>query len=683
MPQRSSRFFVLSLATSLFYLTACDSGSVTEPDDSTGNGDPTADVSVAETTVPVGTEVTLDASGSSDPDNDDLAFSWSLDSPAGAGAQLSDDTAEQPTFTPDVTGDYTATVTVDDGNNGTDVASVAVTAESANLIIVDADITANTTWTSGTTYRVTAAIDLDGATLTIEPDVRVEFEDDAGLFIRGGSSHLLANGTASDPILMTGTSEVAGHWRGLGFAPNSSTHELGYVEMGYGGQAGVTYPNIDGAAAVVLDRDVNVEITNTTIRDSEVFGLYADNGAGLPGFAGNTFSGNAAASAYLPSALMTAMDSGSTFDDGDPSTPSAVRIYESETFGDASIIAALDVPYRIDDSDVLRASDEFTITAGTHIEFGEAAGLYITGGGTLTISGDATSSVLLTGTEKTAGFWRGIGFDSSPVRHVIRHTAVEYGGNAATHSGLDQSANIAIEDNVLELTSSTVRHSGSYGLYVESENATLPDFASNLFAENTEAPAYILPSQMIAIDEASDFTNNTAAHVLVDDGSTGVDGTVTPLLGDVPYRIERGDVLRFGGDLTFADGVEVEFEEAAGFFFTASSKLVANGTDADGVLFTSAADVPAQGDWRGVAFGTNPLTHELTEFTIEYAGSGDMSNVSGAGNLRMDAGTNLSLTNATVRHSSTYGIWRDSDTSVITEVGTTYDNNPDGNQNTP
>ena len=60
-----------------------------------------------------------------------------------------------------------------------------------------------------------------------------------------------------------------------------------------------------------------------------------------------------------------------------------------------------------------------------------------------------------------------------------------------------------------------------------------------------------------------------------------------------------------------------------------------------------------------------------------------MTNVSGRGNLRMDASSNLSLTNCTITNSAGYGIWRDADNSVINETGTTYADNTDGPQNTP
>ncbi|MDX2410373.1 MAG: PKD domain-containing protein [Woeseiaceae bacterium] len=60
--------------------------------------------------------VTLDGSGSSDPDVDPLAFSWSLTSaPAGSGAVLSDATVVDPSIAADVVGDYVLQLIVNDG----------------------------------------------------------------------------------------------------------------------------------------------------------------------------------------------------------------------------------------------------------------------------------------------------------------------------------------------------------------------------------------------------------------------------------------------------------------------------------------------------------------------------------------------------------------------------------------
>lgn len=57
-----------------------------------------------------------------------MSFDSTLDAPSGSSAMLSDATAAAPTFMADVEGDYTATLTVSDGqaNASDDVAITAI-----------------------------------------------------------------------------------------------------------------------------------------------------------------------------------------------------------------------------------------------------------------------------------------------------------------------------------------------------------------------------------------------------------------------------------------------------------------------------------------------------------------------------------------------------------------------------
>ena len=70
----------------------------------------------ADQSVRPGDVVNLDASGSSDPDNDlPLTFAWELQTkPAGSSATLSDSTAANPYFVADIVGDYELTLVVTD-----------------------------------------------------------------------------------------------------------------------------------------------------------------------------------------------------------------------------------------------------------------------------------------------------------------------------------------------------------------------------------------------------------------------------------------------------------------------------------------------------------------------------------------------------------------------------------------
>ena len=91
---------------------------------------PTADAGAAQE-VPVGSLVTLDGRGSTDPANEPLKFSWNLTlRPFGSVASLSAANTDQPTLIPDVEGTYTAVLVVNNGVHVSAPQSVTITAMS-------------------------------------------------------------------------------------------------------------------------------------------------------------------------------------------------------------------------------------------------------------------------------------------------------------------------------------------------------------------------------------------------------------------------------------------------------------------------------------------------------------------------------------------------------------------------
>lgn len=70
----------------------------------------------ATSSVPAGTVVSFDGTASSDAEGSPLSFTWTVAGPAGSTAALVAPTTARPSLTPDVAGNYTLTLTVNDGS---------------------------------------------------------------------------------------------------------------------------------------------------------------------------------------------------------------------------------------------------------------------------------------------------------------------------------------------------------------------------------------------------------------------------------------------------------------------------------------------------------------------------------------------------------------------------------------
>ena len=128
-----------------------------DPDCATANTPPVADAG-PDQTVDVGVTVTLDGSGSSDADGDSLTYSWSLNTPAGSSASLSDPSVVSPTFVADVEGDYTASLVVNDGTEDSAADTVLITAQT---VVVNTPPVANAG--PDQTVDVGVTVTLDGS----------------------------------------------------------------------------------------------------------------------------------------------------------------------------------------------------------------------------------------------------------------------------------------------------------------------------------------------------------------------------------------------------------------------------------------------------------------------------------------------------------------------------------------
>ena len=100
------------------------------------NVKPVADAG-GDQSVEVGDIVVLDGGGSTDANNDPLTFKWSLvSSPPGSLTKLSNSTSVNPSFVPDLPGDYVVSLTVNDGLLSSEPDNVTIIAVSLEDMVI-------------------------------------------------------------------------------------------------------------------------------------------------------------------------------------------------------------------------------------------------------------------------------------------------------------------------------------------------------------------------------------------------------------------------------------------------------------------------------------------------------------------------------------------------------------------
>lgn len=125
-PFRLTRLLVLAVFAGCFLLTGC--GDSSEWWYVNTNSGPVADAG-PDQTVLTGDTVTLDGTGSSDQDGNQLTYSWSISQkPAGSAAVLTGSSSATPSFVADMEGQYLIELVVSDGKLSSVADTVTVTA---------------------------------------------------------------------------------------------------------------------------------------------------------------------------------------------------------------------------------------------------------------------------------------------------------------------------------------------------------------------------------------------------------------------------------------------------------------------------------------------------------------------------------------------------------------------------
>ncbi len=298
------------------------------------------------------------------------------------------------------------------------------------------------------------------------------------------------------------------------------------------------------------------------------------------------------------------------------------------------------------------------IEPGVVIEFENHAGMRVDlDNKVFEIRGTESEPVILTGTSKQKGYWRGIFLtEAHNPNNLIEHTKIEYAGSQnLTSSSPIYEGSLALRGvsgtppQALTLNHVEISNGGSVGLDFHGirKNATVS--TSNLtITGNEDVPvkvsaemAHIFDSSTTYSGNTNDFFNITTSYYEIEDQ------TVSWKKLDVPYLIDGRVHGKKDGHLTIEAGVEMQFKAGAYLQFSPFMPTESTSFKIQGTALEPVHLKPYNGtNWGGIYWG---YTNEMS--SIDYAiiekarGDFPVGNIENTGAIYMWANPYLTVTN--------------------------------------
>lgn len=565
---------IFSMVALGLYLSSC-----TETEEEIPGEPPTADAGIDVNAV-VNSTVQLSGSAS-DPDGDQLTTSWTVtSSPSGSTASVNNASSLNATFTPDVAGNYTLQLSVDDGNHPAVTDEMIITAEESigdppNAILfaennqVISEDNENNTVTIGTPFLLNASF-------TTDPDT--EFDD------------------------------LTFEWE-ITATPDGST-EASITPDASNPDEATFVPDLVGVYTITLtvtDPEGNV--------DTETAEIIAD---------------------ANPVVKEEDIDDETTWP----------NVFEDPELPDYLVVADISI------------AESLTIMPGVKILIEPNHRITVGGdNGALIAQGKADSLIVFTAEDSVNG-WQGIIVYNNNALNEMDYVEMSYGGNRDATSGVEP-ANLGLEgfgDARMKISNSKFLSSFGDGLYIE-DGATIPNFANNVFEDNTNHPITLSAMHVGSLDEMSTYTNNGNNTVQIEPTTVDFnDEQVWPALANDVSYYSTGRILIESG-LKIAEGSSFIFNADGFIQLNGDGYLQIEGTESNNVDFT--AEVQENG-WGGFIIFSNDNRNSIAYTNISYAGNrNETSGVKpSALGLEGFSQSKMKLTNTTISNSMRdYGLY--------------------------
>ncbi len=570
----------------------------------------------------VGNTIQLSGVNSSDPEGDDLTYLWEVTSaPNNSVPTLMNEETVTLDFTADLGGEYTISLTVDDGNGNQSTAEVTIEAE-VSPVEISSNVDQNTTWEniyedpSLPDYIITGSIDIN-AELTIEPGVFIQVVQDA--FIEVEENGILKSiGTENDSIKIT-SSNISGElkWGGLIIKAANIQNELNFTEVSHAGNSRLFYTN--GASQfgnIGVTENGKVKIKNSLIANSAGQGMYVISN-GLVEFENNNFVDNNGYAISIPFNHVGKIDGNTNV--ANNGQRNHVRIFGSTMTDDQSMVALKnDQSYRI--SGDISLESELNIEAGVKMEFDQDEFFTVETTGVLRAIGASDNKIVMTSSNISGGlYWGGLLVKSGNAQNELDHVEVSYGGESRMYytAGASRFANIGIEETGrISIKNSLISDGKGEGIFAMKNS--IIEFSNNEFVDNNDYAMSINFDEIGKIDGNTSFSGNGDDGVRIYIGDMSTDQTINNLNGDA-YFVFTTDV-DVEADLEISEGAELRFGQERIFTVTSDGSIKSVGSDSNPIKFTS-SNVSGNIKWAGILIKSQSALNEFRHTEISYGGN--------------------------------------------------------------
>lgn len=272
-------------------------------------------------------------------------------------------------------------------------------------------------------YIVSCQFKINGD-VTIEPGTVIEFETGAGLQVNDGGS-LAINGTADEPVKLTGVDKTVGSWLGVLYDSEDTKNSMTYTEIMYAG--GGQFNSNGDLGAVIVWADTKLSMSNCTVSNSAAYGFNATYGGAEVTLSNNTFTANDMPMKLKASLLHLATANN---DYSGNNKDFVLLQFYTATINDAATWHNINVPY-LTSGTLLTINAMLTVEPGTEVHMGQGTYIHVQENGAIKAVGTATDPIMFRGENAVAGAWEGIGisFTSNPLNEIGHAKIMHAGGD--------------------------------------------------------------------------------------------------------------------------------------------------------------------------------------------------------------------------------------------------------------